>query len=529
MPLSEALAARHHANRPWWRRAAQHIDHRIPPTLRGRWALSLPAATAVALVAIAGAAAGGWYLTRAQSTVVDVARVGGGGGNAGEAAVSTTPPPDDDHALPTAAANADGECRTRSWPPGTPRSWPPGAPRASASGAPAAWRGQLLRIVVVGAEPPSVPMSRLRGGDARTQAVPADRNSNGLAVRATNAAAWNASGAAGRAASAVSVALDQTTDGRVARSATAANRPADRKQDASAASMPANQTLNGLVVGAVLASKMSAGPNLRHWTDRPAAGVRVAVDQTLNDVALRSAMVENMLAGWTPTSLAARHSATSSMRADRIPAGQARVLIVRSATRLPPAAMDRWLHAPITHRYARAMARRQSCPPRTAMATSPAVAAPASAGAVIVDIEGKVAHPGVQMLPGGSRVYEALAAAGGALPGTDVTALDLARPVTDGEQLRVGIAGAPSPVVGLPQPSAGGAARGKRGKPAQPVNLNTATLEQLETVPDVGPALAQRILDWRSEHGRFESVAQLRQVRGIGERKFADMRDSVTV
>jgi len=83
--------------------------------------------------------------------------------------------------------------------------------------------------------------------------------------------------------------------------------------------------------------------------------------------------------------------------------------------------------------------------------------------------------------------------------------------------------------VGLPQPSAGGAARGKRGKPAQPVNLNTATLEQLETVPDVGPALAQRILDWRSEHGRFESVAQLRQVRGIGERKFADMRDSVTV
>ena len=175
------------------------------------------------------------------------------------------------------------------------------------------------------------------------------------------------------------------------------------------------------------------------------------------------------------------------------------------------------------------MARRQSCPPRTAMATSPAVAAPASAGAVIVDVEGKVARPGVQMLPGGSRVYEALAAAGGALPGVDVTALDLARPVTDGEQLRVGIAGAPSPVVGLPQPSAGGAARGKRGKPAQPVNLNTATLEQLETVPDVGPALAQRILDWRSEHGRFESVAQLRQVRGIGERKFADMRDSVTV
>ena len=192
--------------------------------------------------------------------------------------------------------------------------------------------------------------------------------------------------------------------------------------------------------------------------------------------------------------------------------------------------MGRWHHAPITHRYARAMAaKRQSCQPRAAMSTSPAVAGPASAGAVVVDVEGKVAHPGIQMLPGGSRVYEALAAAGGALPGVDVTALDLARPVTDGEQLRVGIAGAPSPVVGLPQATAGGAARGKRGKPAQPVNLNTATLEQLETVPDVGPALAQRILDWRSEHGRFESVSQLQQVRGIGERKFADMRDWVTV
>jgi competence protein ComEA len=179
-------------------------------------------------------------------------------------------------------------------------------------------------------------------------------------------------------------------------------------------------------------------------------------------------------------------------------------------------------------------ARRKDCAPHAAMATSPAVAgaAPAGAagaGAVVVDVEGKVAHPGIQTLPGGSRVYEALAAAGGALPGVDATALDLARLVTDGEQLRVGIAGAPSPVVGLPQPSTGGTVRGKHGKPAQPVNLNTATLEQLETVPDVGPALAQRILDWRSEHGRFESVAQLRQVRGIGERKFADMRDSVTV
>ncbi|MFL6116769.1 MAG: ComEA family DNA-binding protein [Catenulispora sp.] len=153
-------------------------------------------------------------------------------------------------------------------------------------------------------------------------------------------------------------------------------------------------------------------------------------------------------------------------------------------------------------------------------------AAPTATATVVVDIEGKVAHPGVQTLPAGSRVYEALAAAGGALPGVDVTALDLARLVADGEQLRVGIAGEPSPAVGV-APSGG--TKGKRGKGGSVVNLNTATLEQLETVPDVGPAMAQRILDWRAAHGRFTSVGQLQQVRGIGERKFAEMRDSVTV
>ncbi|MBW8802964.1 MAG: helix-hairpin-helix domain-containing protein [Catenulisporales bacterium] len=159
-----------------------------------------------------------------------------------------------------------------------------------------------------------------------------------------------------------------------------------------------------------------------------------------------------------------------------------------------------------------------------------ATATPTATPTVVVDVEGKVAHPGVQTLPAGSRVYEALAAAGGALPGVDATALDLARLVTDGEQLRVGIAGEPSPALGV-APS-GGPPKGKRakgGKGGTVVNLNTATLEQLESVPDVGPAMAQRILDWRAAHGRFTSVAQLQEVRGIGERKFAEMRDSVTV
>ena len=213
-----------------------------------------------------------------------------------------------------------------------------------------------------------------------------------------------------------------------------------------------------------------------------------------------------------------------------VPSGQRAHTVTIVPVVADPALARNWSHAPLARRYAKAMAaKRPSCPPHTAMSTAPAVAGPAAGSEVVVDVEGKVARPGIATLPAGSRVYEALAAAGGALPGVDITALDLARPVTDGEQLRVGIAGAPSPVVGLPQPSSSGAAHGKRGKTTQPVNLNTATLEQLETVPDVGPALAQRILDWRTEHGRFESVAQLRQVRGIGDRKFADMRDSVTV
>lgn len=292
-----------------------------------------------------------------------------------------------------------------------------------------------------------------------------------------------------------------------------------------AASVPASQISTGAAARSTMPADQPGGWNWIGRASWPALAAKVLAVETSSSLVLPPSGVAGSLAALVPV---------ESPRQRTQLAASPRALVNRplhgSSVASPPPAIGRWLHAPLIHRYLRAMAaQRQSCPPRTAMATSPAVAGAATAGTVVVDVEGKVAHPGVQMLPGGSRVYEALAAAGGALPGADVTALDLARPVTDGEQLRVGIAGAPSPVVGLPQPSAGGTAKGKRGKPAQPVNLNTATLEQLETVPDIGPALAQRILDWRSEHGRFDSVAQLRQVRGIGERKFADMRDSVTV
>jgi competence protein ComEA len=158
-----------------------------------------------------------------------------------------------------------------------------------------------------------------------------------------------------------------------------------------------------------------------------------------------------------------------------------------------------------------------------------ATAPPNKSGTVVVDVEGRVAHQGVETLPAGSRVYEAIQAAGGAAPGTDATGLDLARPLVDGEQLRIGLPGTPAPPAGLEPSRAPNASHGKRAKPDQPVNLNTATAEELQTIPTIGPAMAQRILDWRTQHGRFATVAQLRQVRGIGDRKFAELRDSVTV
>jgi len=146
-----------------------------------------------------------------------------------------------------------------------------------------------------------------------------------------------------------------------------------------------------------------------------------------------------------------------------------------------------------------------------------AAGASRSAGVVVVDVAGKVAHPGVLTLPAGSRVADALRAAGGVVPGTDTTAVNLARPLVDGEEV----------VVGLPGAAVGAGAAGTVSGPAAPVSLNSATAEQLDALPGVGPVLAQRILQYRAEHGGFTSVDQLRDVPGLGDRKFADLRNRV--
>lgn len=154
-------------------------------------------------------------------------------------------------------------------------------------------------------------------------------------------------------------------------------------------------------------------------------------------------------------------------------------------------------------------------------------AAPTAGAEIVVDVGGKVREPGVHRLPAGSRVADALRAAGGVRDGAKTDGLNRARFLVDGEQV----------VVGAPVPAAAGAAPGTSGAagtggsgaaaPGAPVSLNTATPDQLDTLPGVGPVLAQHIIDYRTQRGGFRSVDELREVNGIGERRFADLRNLV--
>ena len=154
---------------------------------------------------------------------------------------------------------------------------------------------------------------------------------------------------------------------------------------------------------------------------------------------------------------------------------------------------------------------------------APTSAAPA---VLTVSVVGQVAQPGLVEVPDGSRVADVLEAAGGALPGADTTGVNLARRVVDGEQVAVGVPPAPDALPGPAAPAGPGPQPGGRGGP---VDLNRATLAELDTLPGVGPVTAQRIVEWRERHGRFTRVEQLREVEGIGERRFAQLRELVTV
>jgi competence protein ComEA len=165
--------------------------------------------------------------------------------------------------------------------------------------------------------------------------------------------------------------------------------------------------------------------------------------------------------------------------------------------------------------------------PQAVVAAEPVPAAsPARAGQgaeVVVDVAGKVRDPGVYTLPDGSRVADAIDAAGGSRPGTDTDALNRARLLIDGEQIVVGAPVAPAGAASGAAGAAAGAAAGGL------VSLNSATAEQLDALPGIGPVLAANIVGHRQESGGFTSIDQLLDVSGIGEATLSELRDHVTL
>jgi competence protein ComEA len=191
--------------------------------------------------------------------------------------------------------------------------------------------------------------------------------------------------------------------------------------------------------------------------------------------------------------------------------------------------------APPVHRVAATAASVDAAAAMPGAAGAGVVPGPTSAATadVVVQVVGAVHRPGLVRLPTGSRVADAVRAAGGLTANAQEASVNLARVLVDGEQLlvqrrgRPAILPAPGPAVGPAGGAGGGAATG--GSPTAPVDLNTATLEQLDGLPGIGPVLAQRILDWRTANGRFDSVDELGEVSGIGEAHLSDLRPLVVV
>jgi competence protein ComEA len=183
---------------------------------------------------------------------------------------------------------------------------------------------------------------------------------------------------------------------------------------------------------------------------------------------------------------------------------------------------------------------RATRPETRATATSPAAAprdpvsapsstvpgTPSGRGAtVVVHVAGAVARPGVLVMPAGARVIDAVEGAGGALADADLDRLNLAAKLVDGQRVLVAKVGA----VGVADAAGASGAAGAPGEVGAVIDLNTATSAQLESLPGIGPTLAAAIVAERDRRGGFRSVNELREVRGIGEARFADLRERVTV
>ncbi len=188
------------------------------------------------------------------------------------------------------------------------------------------------------------------------------------------------------------------------------------------------------------------------------------------------------------------------------------------------AAVGVWRHA-VAREHSQALAQSSSEREESEaapVATNPSPSAPASASAgdrtdaVVVYVSGAVASPGVLTLPASSRVIDAITAAGGATPEADLESINLARILVDGEQIRVAVVGETPP------------AASEAGTPAGTcVRLATATEVELQTLPGIGPALAQRIISYRATHPRLSSVEELDDVPGIGPSLIEKIRPGV--
>ena len=184
-----------------------------------------------------------------------------------------------------------------------------------------------------------------------------------------------------------------------------------------------------------------------------------------------------------------------------------------------------WLDRPVVDQVPAASTAAATAAPTTAPA--PASNSPEPSGtqaAVVVSVVGQVGSPGLVTLPAGARVADALAAAGGLLPGADPAAVNAAAVLGDGQQIAVGVPGAAAPAGGAPAAAVPGA-----GSAAGPLDLHSATAADLDALPGIGPVLAQRIVDHRSTNGPFTSVDQLDDVSGIGPAVLADLTDRVRV
>ncbi len=225
-----------------------------------------------------------------------------------------------------------------------------------------------------------------------------------------------------------------------------------------------------------------------------------------------------MRAAWRRLLGANAHSRVSLDR------GHAVLVVVVVALAVISAAAVFWLSRPRVEPVGSAVLSTGAALPGDAMPSTPGSAVESAPTVVTVHVAGEVNRPGVVELPGGSRVVDAIEAAGGAIDDADLTPLNLARQLSDGEQILVGVDPPPPPAG-----ATGGGDGGPAGHVSDPIDLNTATLEQLDTLPGIGPALAQNILDWREQNGRFTSVDELNEVTGIGEKKYAEIAPLVRV